>query len=80
MINGMTMSKIAISLPTRLVEQAKRAVREGRASSVSAYVVGALEARVLDDDLSALLDEMLRTSGGPLTNAERATADLSLNR
>lgn len=70
--------KIAISLPKGLAERAKRAVRQGRAPSVSAYVTAALEEKVKLDELSALLDEMLAESGGPLSPAERRAADRAL--
>jgi Arc/MetJ-type ribon-helix-helix transcriptional regulator len=68
-------AKIAISLPKEVAEGARRAVRSGRAASVSAYVTAALEEKVKLDDLSGLLAEMLRESGGPLTSAERRAAD-----
>ena len=55
MINGMTTAKIAVSLPTELVEQAHRAVAEGHAASVSAYVARALEEQAKLDDLATLL-------------------------
>lgn len=80
MINGMTMTKIAVSLPAELVEQARRAVTEGRASSVSAYVANALEEKAKLDDLSSLLEEMLAATGGPLTAKERKAADRALGR
>ncbi len=67
--------KLAISLPTRVAESARNAVRRGRASSVSAYVAAALEEKGKLDDLAALLDEMLAASGGPLTASERRKAD-----
>src|ERR1019366_3222990 len=71
MITGMTTTKIAVSLPAGLVEQAKRAVAEGRASSVSAYVARALEEQAKLDDLASLLDEMLADTGGPLPATDR---------
>ncbi len=74
----MTAEKIAISLPKPLAERARRAVRQGRAPSVSAYVARAIEERVKLDDLSALLEEMLAETGGPLTAAERREADRAL--
>jgi Arc/MetJ-type ribon-helix-helix transcriptional regulator len=80
MINGMTTSKIAVSLPTELVEQAHRAVAEGHAASVSAYVARALAEQAKLDDLATLLDEMLAETGGPLTAAERTAADRALGR
>ncbi len=80
MIRGMTSSKIAVSLPAELVEQARRAVAEGRAASVSAYVAKALKEQAKLDDLASLLDEMLAETGGPLTAEERKAADRALGR
>lgn len=80
MINGMTVKKIAVSLPAGLVERAKQAVAHGRAASVSAYVARALEEQAKLDDLASLLDEMLAETGGPLTAAERKAADRALGR
>lgn len=68
-------SKIAVSLPSDLVTHARRAVEEGRAKSVSAYVAAALTEKAKMDDLAALLDEMLEGTGGPLTAAEKRAAD-----
>ncbi|MEX1007769.1 MAG: toxin-antitoxin system antitoxin subunit [Acidimicrobiia bacterium] len=76
----MTTTKIAVSLPAELVDQARRAVAEGRAPSVSAYVAKALEEQAKLDDLAALLDEMLTETGGPLTARERKAADRALGR
>ena len=73
-----TIQKIAISLPGALAARARKAVRKGRAASVSAYVASALEEKAKLDDLAALLDEMLAKSGGPLTPAERRAADKAL--
>lgn len=74
----MTSEKIAVSLPKSIAERARRAVRQGRALSVSAYVASALEEKAKLDELAALLDEMLAESGGPLTRAERRAADRAL--
>jgi Arc/MetJ-type ribon-helix-helix transcriptional regulator len=70
--------KIAISLPKDLADRARRAVRRGQAASVSAYVAAALEEKAKLDELSTLLHEMLAESGGPLTKAEKRTADRAL--
>lgn len=79
MIEGMTRkAKIAVTLPQELVESARRAVRRGRAASVSAYVAGALEQRAKSEDLDTLLEEMLEETGGPMTDEERAWADEQL--
>lgn len=76
---GMNKSeKIAISLPDGLAERARKAVRQGRAASVSAYIASALADRIQQDELSTLLDEMLAETGGPLTPAERRAADRAL--
>lgn len=76
---GMTTTqKIAVSLPKHVAEGARRAVRSGRAKSVSAYVADALEEKVKLDELSVFLDEMLTESGGPMTPAERRAADRAL--
>ena len=75
---GMTTSKIAISLPGTLVARAKRAVRAGRARSVSAYVASALEEKAKLDELGEMLDEMLAKTGGPLALEEQITADKAL--
>jgi antitoxin ParD1/3/4 len=80
MISGMTTTKIAVSLPEQLVAQAQRAVAEGRAASVSAYVAAALEEKAKLDDLASLLDEMLAETGGPLSARERRQADRALGR
>jgi len=74
----MTMSKIAVSLPAPLVARARRAVRSGRAQSVSAYMASALEEKARLDDLAELLDEMLAKTGGPLDASERRSADRAL--
>ena len=78
MLGGMTMSKIAVTVPGPLVARVKRAVRRGAARSVSAYVTRALEEQTRNDDLRALLDEMLAHTGGPLTPAERRAAERDL--
>lgn len=71
----MTKAKVAVTLPPELVLQARRAVRMGRAASVSAYVAAALEEKAKLDDLERLLAEMLAETGGPLTQGERRAAD-----
>jgi len=67
MIGGMT-TKIAVSLPDEQVAAARRAVREGRAASVSAYVSAALAAQRERDSLRDLLDDLDREHG-PVTEA-----------
>jgi Arc/MetJ-type ribon-helix-helix transcriptional regulator len=71
----MTVSKIAVSIPERLVERARAAVARGRSSSVSAFVTAALEHKTLLDELEQMLEQMLEQTGGPPTAAERREAD-----
>lgn len=78
MIVGMTKHKIAVTLPPLLVARARRAVRAGRADSVSAYVAAALEEKAKLDELAELLAEMLAETGGPLSARERHVADEAL--
>jgi len=75
-----TRAKIAVSLPAELVAQAHRAVAEGRATSVSAYVAEALEEKSTLDDLASLLAEMFAETRQSLTAEERAAADRALAR
>jgi Arc/MetJ-type ribon-helix-helix transcriptional regulator len=78
MIRGMTKAKIAITLPRPLVAKARRAVKDGRAESVSAYVASALEEKAKLDDLRSMLEEMLAETGGPLTAREQRAAERAL--
>jgi len=75
MLGGMTSMKVAVSIPRETFQRAKRAVRRGRAASLSAYVTAALEQKATLDDLDALLDEMLEESGGAMTRAEVRRTD-----
>ncbi|MBI4955572.1 MAG: toxin-antitoxin system antitoxin subunit [Myxococcales bacterium] len=71
----MTVAKIAVSIPERLLHRARAAVARGRAASVSAYVASALEQKSKLDELEQLLEQMLAETGGPMTAAERRQAD-----
>lgn len=58
-------TKIAVSLPSEQVAAARRAVAEGRASSVSGYIADALARREREDGLLQLLDDLDRALGPP---------------
>jgi Arc/MetJ-type ribon-helix-helix transcriptional regulator len=62
--------KIAVSIPEPLVEAAQAAVRDGAASSVSAYVSQAIAEKVERDDLEAVLDAMDAKHGPPTAEDE----------
>lgn len=61
---GMT-TKIAVSLPDELVEEARAAVRNGRAQSVSSYVAEALAEKSKRGSLATFLDELDAELGAP---------------
>lgn len=65
---GMT-TKIAVSLPDHLVLEARAAVTEGRADSVSGYVAEAMQAMSRRKTLRELLDEMDEEYGPPSAEA-----------
>lgn len=67
--SGVT-TKIAVSLPDELVADAKRAVANGRAASVSAYVADALRSYGHEDSLEKFLHDMNATYGPPGPEAE----------
>lgn len=71
----MTRAKVAVTIPRALLANARRAVKDGRADSVSAYVTAALEEKAKLDDLAQMLDDMLARTGGPMTPAERREAE-----
>ena len=78
MILGVTRARIAVTIPRSLLANARRAVREGTAGSVSAYVTAAMEDKAKVDDLKAMLDEMLAETGGPVTPTEKRQAEQML--
>lgn len=61
----MTAAKIAITLPPPLLTKVRQAVKRGRASSVSAFVSEALESRVREESLAALLADLIEAHGEP---------------
>ncbi len=64
-------TKIAISLPDEQVSAARRAVADGRAPSVSAYISQSLTERGDYEDLSALLADMQAEAGPPSDDDRR---------
>lgn len=77
MISGMTREKIAITLPEEQVAAARRAVAEGRAASVSAYISQALARRDADEDVAEMIAEIYAESGPP-TEQDRLWARRAL--
>jgi len=58
--------KITISLPSRAAEKARQAVKDGRSSSVSAYIVEALEMQTKTDNWDEVFEQMMEETGGPM--------------
>lgn len=70
--------KITISLPSRAAENARKAVAEGRASSVSAYIVEAIEMQNKADNWDEVFAQMMAETGGPMQPWEERAADRAL--
>lgn len=76
MVFGMATRKVTVTLEQAQLDQIRRLVDAGSASSVSGFVQHAVAVAI--DDVAgwgALLAEALRDTGGPLTDEERAWAD-----
>jgi Arc/MetJ-type ribon-helix-helix transcriptional regulator len=69
--------KITISLPDDQVAAAQRAVTDGQAASVSAFISAALARRDPDQEALEWLDEMARDHG-PITEEHTAWARRAL--
>ena len=78
MLGMTTKAKIAVTLDPARVEAAKRAVAEGRAASVSAYVERAMLQYEGVDPLLLDIEETLMKTGGPLSDDEVAQFDREL--
>ena len=65
--------KLAVSVPTELVEAVEEEVRARHAPSVSAFISDAVEQKLERDRLQEALDEVWREK--PMTERERAWAD-----
>ena len=70
--------KIAISLPSRAAERVRRAVKMGRAPSVSAYIVSLIDEKSSREDLISMLENMRKEIGGPPTAAQQRWVDYQL--
>ena len=75
--------RLSASVDEELLAAAERAVREGRAPTVSALVEEALKARLAEDLRQRAREELVQwmhDEWGPLTDEERAAADASIER
>jgi len=79
MVPGMVTRKVTVTLDELQLDQIRALVQGGTAPSVSGFVQHAV-AVALDDvaGWGAMLAEALRQTGGPLSDDERAWADVVL--
>jgi hypothetical protein len=61
----MTAAKIAITLAPDQLAKARRAVRSGRAASVSAYIARALDRHANEESLEDLVRDLIAEYGEP---------------
>lgn len=76
MVIGMATRKVTVTLEEAQVDQIRKLVEAGSASSVSGFVQHAVAVAI--DDIAgwgAMLADALRDTGGPLTDEERRWAD-----
>lgn len=81
MVIGMATKKVTVTLDEEQLEEIRRLVDSGKASSVSGFVQHAVGISL--DDVAgwdAMLDEALAQTGGPLTKDERAWVDSALGK
>ncbi|MBV8542826.1 MAG: hypothetical protein JO364_08165 [Pseudonocardiales bacterium] len=75
----MTAARITVTIPEQLARDARQAVDDGRAESVSAYVAEALRHYGRSVTLRELLDQWWAADpAGPPSDAERAAAQAEL--
>ncbi len=66
----MTAAKIAITLPPEQLARARRAVRSGRAESVSAFITRALVEQDREESLRTLVQDLVAAHGEPTREDE----------
>lgn len=79
MVIGMATTKVTITLDDAQLDEIRRLVAAGRASTLSGFVKHAVGIALHDAaGWQEMLDESLRDTGGPPTARERAWADEQL--
>jgi hypothetical protein len=76
---SMATTKVALTIASETLALAKKAVRNGRAKSLSAFVSDAVGEKVGRDQLAEILDAMDQRFGKP-SRADRAWAKRVLSR
>lgn len=77
MVTGMTTKKISITLPEEALARVHRAVRDGRADSVSGYIARALTENARRESLRDLVRDLIAEHGEP-TQKEKKWAKRAL--
>ena len=81
MVTGMATTKVTITLDDTQLSEIRALVEARQAPNVSAFVKHAISVALADAaGWRDLLKESLDQTGGPLTDKERAWADLILTR
>ncbi len=76
MVTGMATTKLTITLDDDQLDEVRRLVAAGKASSVSGFVKHAVGVALHDAaGWKEMLEGALQQSGGPLTKKDRAWAD-----
>ncbi len=75
----MTAAKIAITLPQEQLAQVRKAVRAGRADSVSGYIARVLAEHAREESLRELTEDLIAQHGQP-TREEAAWAKRAFAR
>ncbi len=70
--------RLAVTMPRRLSRRLREMAESGEIPSISSFVAQAVEEKLGEDDLKAMLAEILEESGPP-TPEEQAWADDILN-
>ena len=63
-------AKIAITLEPRTIARVRAQVRARKAPSVSAYIAGAVTAKLEEESMADLVEEMIRERGEPSREAK----------
>ena len=69
-----TRTRVTATVPDAVLEVARRDVESGSATSLSAWITDAAEAKARREDLGQVLDDLLAASGGPLSEKETSWA------
>jgi len=69
-----TRERITVSVPSTVLDVARRDVEAGAAASISAWLSDAAEDKAQRESLTTVLSDLLEEAGGPLSDEERAWA------